>query len=209
MLKRSILLILLLAILNYPTSALADHSASAVTLLSEDGDYFWNWDFNSESVSPTNVDWPISLLWFNDADVTLVKDIVEWNHVGGEKHARLKDGPGSYRWDSDRGIKEFQGTCTSTVQHMRVYADGDDRIYNTMWGYYVLATAHYDVNELCNSSHGWTEDVTANLVDIASAAGYSVVDNDPDLDFANYETTGWEGNHYVQSDGYASSVDVQ
>lgn len=114
-------------------------------------DSWWNWDFNTQSVSPynaktgnANVDMPISLVFWGDVDVATAKDI--WNRGQSEirllaspmhelVHDRPDPGqpadhkePATAVWDSDRGTYLGRpGTpfCRMHVKwHYRVYAPG-------------------------------------------------------------------------------------
>ncbi len=69
----------------------------------------------------------------------------------------LKDG-GSWTWDTDGGRKSQSG-CSLIDTHIRLYADGDDRMYNSTDGYYVVGTTHKDLYEkpLCNTRYGYSE----------------------------------------------------
>ena len=56
---------------------------------------------------------------------------------GGNKRGAINDGVESsntYFWDSDRGIKDPE-ECGWNYGHMRVYARGGSRNYNTELGY--------------------------------------------------------------------------
>lgn len=99
------------------------------------------------------------------------------------------------------------GACTGV--HYRVYADGDDRMFNSTWGYYLLSTTHIDQNE-CGSSptYGWSEDASNHVANAAAAAwGASRVHRNA-VSLGNGFIAYWKGNHYMQNDGYAHYIDV-
>ncbi|NIQ82617.1 MAG: hypothetical protein GTN93_31975 [Anaerolineae bacterium] len=184
-------------------------TTSHLTLLSVREDRFWNYDFNSKTVSSTNVDWPLGVLYWNNAEVDKVKGIYgSWfPYGGGAKYLRLKDGT-SYVWDQDGGRKN--NPCPiwqQSARHIRIYADSDDRLYNVSWGYYVLASSHKDWQECwAGSQFGWSEESEGIFVAFAQSRGYAAAHDWGN--FFNYEAPRWEGNHYWDNNGYASAVNV-
>jgi hypothetical protein len=144
---------------------------------------------------------------------------------------------GSWQWDSDSGVKggwlNANGyLCTPGVHewsvHMRVYADapengGDDRMgYSLSWGYWVVATSHWDTAEcFCvEKASGWSEDAEDYLAQfVRRAFGYDNVSADwywhgnRQCDRAEGCTIPpsaprFEPYHIVQSNGYATMVRV-
>ena len=205
--------IMLIAVVAVPSAILADHSAGpgSLSVLSIQEDQFYNWDFvSNDDFSSSNVDWPVNMLFYNNAEVDKVKGIY-WGNchwpVASAKYARLNDGSGMV-WDNDSGTKS---PCDCTIwgnqPHMRVYADDNDTLYNTSWGFYVLGTTHTDHNECgLNPWHGESEDTEGLIADRASDRGYTVFE-----DWGNfYNAESWrrEGNHIVENDGYATAVYV-
>ncbi len=172
-------------------------------------DGFWNYDFVSQSAVNGNVDWPVTIVFGDDAEVDKVKDIYPWGWGGGAMYLETKDGS-SWTWDSDSGIKTVW--CPSfgvTAQHMRVYADSsDDRNYTTAWGFYVLATTHQDRNECAlGAKFGWSEQAEEYYVNEAASRGYSTSHDWGDM--YNYEPPRWEGTTvYWNNSGKASWVTV-
>ena len=109
-------------------------------------DEFYNYDFTTSTFSSqmsSKVDWPIDLLFTNNATTNVVKQAY-WPYSGGAMYARMTDtGAAGWGFDSDTGTKDSR--CGTRVHHMRVYANGDqDRMYNWNWGYWVMASAHID-----------------------------------------------------------------
>ena len=187
-------------------------TASHLTVLTISGDSFWNYDFNSQRVSSTNVDWAMSMLFYNNAEIDKVKDFYHsgFPHGGGPMYARLDDGGGWWVWDGDGGIKS--AACPSfgdpPALHLRLYADSDDRLYNTLWGYYVLGSTHMDKEECWTTRQfGWSEWIEGTFAAYARSHGWGTVYDDW-LYWANWEPTHWEGNHYWDNDGMASTVYV-
>lgn len=173
------------------------------------GDFFYNYDFLSDSVAWNNVDWGMSLLFYNNAEINKVKGQVGgyWA-VGSTMHAYMWNngtwGPG---FDTDAGKKTDTPSCFGSTRHFRIYAPPTtDRFYNQSYGYYVVASTHYDHHELCDS---WFDDSEGTEGDVGSDVG----DNGGNAVFHDY---GWfnnhawhnEGNHHWRQDGYATYVYV-
>jgi hypothetical protein len=165
-------------------------------------DSFRNYDFNNPTTaSPNNVDWPVTLLFFNNANVAKVK----WYGFSSpsEQFGRFDNGSG-FVWDGDAGSKDVLCSASSD-HHYRVYG----RLYNTDWGYYVFATSHMDYNE-CNLFYSnWfgNPDATENdVASMAQRAGYSVQRDW--RSFQNYEPYRVEGDHYWSNDGLATAINV-
>lgn len=123
-------------------------------------DHFYNYDFNGEVASAGNVDWAISLVFYNNAEIDKVKNALNpylpYSN-NGEKDAVVNDG-GGYRYDGDRGRKVSPCPPTGWFQHYRVYADGDDRLYNLDYGYWIIGSTHFDYNDGCSGAqHGYSE----------------------------------------------------
>lgn len=172
------------------------------------GDQISNYDFNSTSYSSRNVDWPVTFMFTDNAEVDKVKDALDYlgyPYAGGVKYARQKDGA-SLAWDSDRGLKNATGNCATTY-HMRLYADpNDDRGYNLLDGYYVFGTTHRDINENCDGElFGYSEYAEDKFVDELETK-YAV--SEDCCGFYNLEAYRAEGNHIWQNNGYASYVEV-
>lgn len=184
-------------------------STSHLTTLYIQEDRFRNYDFNSKTDSSSNVDWALSMLFYNDAEVDKVKDILSppYNFSGGSKYARLDEGSG-WLWDKDGGRKDIYCPSYQTeARHMRIYADSNDRLYNVSWGYYVLASTHKDWQECWfGSEFGWSEETEDIFADFLDEEGYTVFE---DWNYwYNYEGSRWEGNHYWSNNGYATAVYV-
>ncbi|HXG42859.1 MAG TPA: hypothetical protein VNL95_09060 [Dehalococcoidia bacterium] len=184
-------------------------STTQLTWLYIGEDRFRNYDFNSQLDSATNVDWPITILFWNNAEVDKVKDFYRWAccpYPGGAKYAYLNEGFGDV-WDSDAGQKGHWCPVFGETPHMRFYADSDDTLYNIYWGYYVLASTHYDVRE-CGFGkwHGDSERAEEYFVDVALFFGYAAQHDW--AYFWNYEPYREEGNHFWDNNGWASAVNI-
>ncbi|MFP3976230.1 MAG: hypothetical protein ACLFVK_08435 [Dehalococcoidia bacterium] len=196
--------------------AVSAWTASNLTTLCVEEDRFKNYDYEdtSDPSDNENCDWPVTMVFWNDADVERVKSHYSnqgWtNPLHSPMSGRLDDGDGDgWEWVSDEGVKTWGNVMTC---HMRVYApesedeDGVYQMYNDAWGYYVLGTTHYDRNEYdpWYAEYGWSEDAEAEACDDANP--WPVFRNW--TDFCNQEDERWEEEHFWQSSGEASSVKV-
>lgn len=170
-----------------------------------------NYDFNSKSISTTNVDWPIMIIFYGNATVNKVKSIYGGLTLASTKYAAYDIGSGT-RWDSDMGTKvsvTFGGPdgSDSDTLHLRIYAPSTDYFDGSGgWGHYVIASAHFDFNPPWDTVCGYSEDAEHIALQIAAGKGYTVY-----YDYYyiyNYEAFRNESNHYWQSDGYVSLVYV-
>lgn len=174
-------------------------------------DSFYNYDFNEGGQDWNNVDWTMNMLFWNNAEVNKIKDILypEFPNWGGAKYQALDDGAGEWG-DSDSGVKSrpacpFYG---ASAYHMRIYADqSTDRMYNVDWGYYVIGSTHEDYQECTHDpQHGWTEWVETYFADYLRYLGYAVAE-----DWGwwyNREPPFWEGNHYWDNNGYTTATNI-
>ncbi|MCA1706171.1 MAG: hypothetical protein LC808_24065 [Actinobacteria bacterium] len=183
-------------------------TARSLVLLGFAGnDALYNYDFLSTSASATNVDWTANMMFRNNAEIDKVKSILtpEFRNEGSVKYALLKDDT-SYVWDSDRGMKNPAGTCPSDV-HLRLYADGDDRMYNLTDGFYIFGTTHIDWYEGCSGEQfGWSEDAESSFVNRFRNKGYVVWEDC--CDWFNWEPLRYQGNHVWDNNGLTSIVNI-
>lgn len=198
-----------------PTQASTAASLTQITVYPS-GDSFYNYDFINHGAAYNNVDWGLDMLFWGGANITKVKSIYTGypNYLltapsSSQMSAYINDGLG-LTWDDDNGVK--YPLCPSyqdTSPHMRVYAiPGQDYNYNDSWGYYVLGSTHRDWQECwVGTQYGWSEDQEINFKSMAQAAGYTNTAHDF-MSWNNLQWSYWEGNHYWQVDGYASSVQV-
>jgi len=188
-------------------------STSQLTILSVLEDLFYNYDFiNPNNPSSTNVDWPVTMIHYDKADVTKVKNIyyglcpVTCNAF----NADLNDGSGWIE-DNDRGTKSgafWSNSLSSYVYiHMRVYAPNPpDYMHNSNWGNYVVSTTHYDQYP-SESWSGYSQYAEDDFATIASNSGHAILRNW--ANFYNAEPYRVEGgNHIWLNDGYATFVDI-
>lgn len=201
-------------------------------------DDFWPWDFRDSSTRNFSTkDWPIHFVFYNNATVNRVKgtdgthrlDNDVFKTSGGAKWARFNDGEGTgWEYDADSGRKRFNCQVwrdkNKWTEHYRVYADNtDDRNWTGggNYGYYVVATAHYDYDDgpvssgdYCDEPQfGWDEEA-------AGAIGYfyyqasvgprwtTWVDVIPFHNAANYDELIGGHLHHRTSNGSAYKVKV-
>ena len=181
-----------------------------LTIQYKHDDAFRNYDFESPDVSAYNVDWPVDFIFYNNAAIDKVKYQIGWGAWGNPMYGRLNDGYG-WVWDDDRGRKSSWDCYGSTVNHYRLYADGDDRLYNPSWGFWVFATAHRDYNECgggekYSGNSEYTEHLLANAA--RNAYGWANVGEDANW-HANYEPSRFVGSHWWWNDGYGSYAFVR
>jgi hypothetical protein len=182
-------------------------TTSHLGMVHVNNDQLRNYDFTSESVSASNVDWPVNLFFWNNANVAKVK---LWIPIGDPMYGRYAESGGGFVWDSDRGSKsgECVGISTSptTVYHYRVYG----RMYDLNFGYFVFATSHIDYNEcgipFVSKWTGKSEDAESHISGIFQSNGRTVVHNG--LNFGNAEPYRDENGHIWQSNGLATAINI-
>jgi hypothetical protein len=180
------------------------------------------WD-NVSASTDSQVDWPVTLIFYGPgAEVNSVKNMLHTTGLssdsGGSMYMKLKDAPGSSKWDSDRGKKSPGLTvCQApfgphTGRHIRVYADpGDDIMNSTYWlGGFVVGTTHWDINEGCEDrdKYGDSEEVESWLASKLSGSLY--YNNDVRVarnqfwmnNEANYDS----GQRIMRSNGMATLI---
>jgi hypothetical protein len=174
----------------------------AVLTIAEDS--WYNYDGTTSNYDANNVDWPNNMLFTNNATVNKVKNIY-WGDAGWQgstMYFKLNDGSG-WVTDTDDGTKS--GDILTTYRyHMRIYANSGTSSYNTSLGYYCLGTSHMDINEPFGD-YGYSEVAELCMCSTAESAGYSVVQN---YGYYGNDIDEWQGDHYYQSNGYASAVNV-
>lgn len=174
-----------------------------------DSDAFDNYDFRSASVSSSNVDWPVTLLFYNNANVNSIKASLGYSGFGSTMYGRLKN-TGSWIYDEDGGRKN--GTCSfgNYTTHYRLYADpnNSDRNWSPSLGFYVLGTTHRDVNECGGgtTAFGWSESAEGTITTNARGLNPSWQVYDDNWNMNNWEGSRWEGNHFWNNGATASML---
>lgn len=190
-------------------NAATARSGSYLTLNLAGGDQIVNYDHESQTAARTNVDWAVTLFFYNDAEVDRVKNILqpEFENEGSVMWGYQKD-VNYLAWDNDRGMKDPQvdGNGCATDIHMRVYADSsDDQMYNLVDGYYVFATSHKDIGENCTGqTFGYSEVAEEGFATEYSNRGYQVYADAVNL--GNYEPYRVSGNHIWDNNSWATKV---
>lgn len=204
-------------------SLLAAHAAhNNIWVKYEAGDGFRVYDYTEQLTGDYQsiVDWPVSLLFSNAARVDKVKDrLVACGFTldGIQRmNGRLNDGAG-WLWDVDAGVKTPEGYASLDsyrAAHVRIYADSDDRMYNTTWGYYCIATCHLDYQDWIPPSpwawYGYSE-YAENFTTSEWRDHYGDNVTFPDsIWMNNVESPAYceDGNHWYYSNGYASKLKI-
>ncbi len=210
---------MILVLLVFPATPVVAWTPSNLTIRELGGDQFWNYDFEQENWD--EVDWPINMVFWNDAATEKVKDIL-WGATGDrDMNGRLNDGPENnwnWVWNADEGTRE--ASSGDPGAHLRVYAADDFANYNDWLGYYVLGTTHFDNwyrGYWAPFWFGFSEYSEDDISEILRNKGYSVLEDYFWLD--NYEPSDidsrwdWEEGvwvfHVWQNNGYASFVMVE
>ena len=176
-------------------------------------DQFYNHDFTAKTVSATGVDWPVTIIFYGNASVSKIKSAFKtrgWsNPFVSTMYGYENDGSG-FVFAADGGVKTF----ATKSPHMRLYAPGG-RMYNSTWGYYVIATTHYDYAELASPPTQWfgmSEDAATAATQTAIKAwgSTSVTLNSIPVGNSQYgEETGANGQRHIwQCDGMATLIRV-
>jgi len=180
-------------------------------------DYVYNYDFDSKSLSADNLDWPVTIIFENNAEIDKVKrDLTPYGfgEGGSTQWGRVSDYlVSNLEWDGDSGRDE--NACPIHA-HYRIYAPPDDKLgYNQTYGYFVIATTHQDRNHYGNcpgkDKFGWSE-TASNQVRVAAvnAYGQSNVRSNVVQMYNAISTNHWshEGTRYWQNDGLAHLISV-
>jgi hypothetical protein len=180
-------------------------STSNLTYYYAGDDIIRNYDFNSQTVSSTNVDWAVALVFENNATINKVKTALNSPYDQGgscasAQYGRLNDGAG-WVWDSDQGKKTTCCPVTGSDYHFRIYADSDDRLgYNTWYGYWVFGTTHKDVHECGSGTWFGDSEVAEQYMRSVKPASWTMYAESEWL--SNYEAPRWDGDHYWNNSGY-------
>jgi hypothetical protein len=196
------------------TPAAGGYHASSDTWLYvgfDGGDVLANYDRTGTGNSIVNtrdhMDWPTTIFFKNNAEIDKVKGMLDSHYPdsGSEMHYYLKDNS-DYVWDQDGGKKSPNG-CHVTDTHIRLYADGDDRLYDPTDGYYIMGTTHFDIDETCDATFGYSEHAATEFCNYFDDRGHNCV---ADLVWVNNkEPRRLDGTDHVwASDGYLSRVNI-
>ena len=209
--------------IGFMSTAIAYSNATTTNLdavNTYEDDYLYNYDFSSRDLRDDNVDWALSILFWNGADINKVKNGLNgvYSSSGGPQQFQATDGGADYFWDTDSGRKQPGCAQNTWYRHYRVYApSGPDYFYNTGWGRYIAGTQHWDINDGCfsNPASGYSEISDGWLaLDAANVWGSSAVVEDwfaadtPEPVYRFETTSNGYGHHWDQSEGRATIVRV-
>lgn len=176
---------------------------------------FWNYDFESASNDPSNVDWPVNLVV--SRDIVTVKDML-WGNApfwDSEMWNECYNGS-SCEWHKERGTKSTINPL-GTATHMRPYAPWGINEYafygSPSWEYYeyCVGTSHRD-NDPIEAYFGLSEkaeEIICNALDNCDTGSVLWIVYEDYYDFDNYEPLRFEiglGVHIWENNGYASLV---
>jgi hypothetical protein len=201
-------------------------------------DAFLVYDFSSKSHSRTNVDWPMSVLFYGNASIGTVKNFFDHylSSTGSPMYAYVDDGEkeGGWHWDEDKGRKE--GTVLASLppiyeveepckvvgndEHYRAYAPEDDSFFTMgRWGYYVVASIHFDHNECSEGLTRWAGDseqaehrLSEQARELLGRGSHTVREDYLDwhdghpTEYVKSATGGID--HYWKSDGQATAIEL-
>ncbi len=150
------------------------------------------------------------MLFTNNATINKVKAAYQpWypKTNNSPKKAYMNDGGLSlWTWDTDSGIRLTNCPPYGWFEHLRVYAPpSTDRMYNTYYGYWILASTHFDGNDGCdNPAFGYSETAQGWFVQNARTIWRAAAVSENCCWMFNEEPLRYEGNHIWESNGYAS-----
>lgn len=213
----------LLVVSLLPNPSWSAESTNMGPLLFPEKDIVYNYDFTTDNgAGYQTVDWGTTLLFYNNASIRQVKHdravVYQYFAAGGTKWGWVDDGTATARgvsqtprgyYDTDKGPKTDTPSCFGDSRHFRIYADGDDRLYNTSLGYWSYATTHKDFNELCNDHYGDAEGTENDVANRFRNDGHPVYDDY--ASFFNYEpyhVDRLDSEHRWGSDGKATYINV-
>jgi|Deesub1362B_J571_1020462.scaffolds.fasta_scaffold02069_4 hypothetical protein len=202
-------LLIFLVLISLASASVYGWTTSNLQIYYQNSDRFYNYDFTSPSVSSDNVDFTVNLVFWNNAEVDKVKILFYGYDVANSMYMILKDEP-LWVWDSDRGSA---GCVTGNKRkHMRLYADSDDRMYDIDWGYYVIATSHYDYPCVFHEWSGYSEQAEEEIAQDARDNGVSDMVEEDKKYMYNYEparneTSGGE-THVWYNNGWATFIKI-
>jgi hypothetical protein len=193
-------------IASNPAGAATASSSTNLFVSFAGGDVLANYDHGTAANpnSRSGVDWTTTMFFKNNATVNKVKSVLgsSYSYTGSPAYAYLNDGSGA-AWDADSGRKDLGG-CNYIDDHMRIYADSDDRLYNTTDGYYVIASTHRDYWESssnCGEYFGYSETTSADFRSYFVGQGYSCAANAVGIGNAEPLRYDGGGTHIWENDG--------
>lgn len=197
------------------TPATAATAYDGVTVIAFGNDRWYNYDFNSQSASASNVDWAVTLIFRNNATINKVKSRMDdWTDLSFSssetKHGRVSNYYDNWQWDGDSGKKRPLCPAWAMARHYRVYAPvtsyDRESMYNSTLGYYVIGTTHKDWDECGGSKrHGFSEDVEQYVKN--EVQDNTSIQNDY-WNIYNNEPYRVQGNHTWENNSWATTVNI-
>jgi hypothetical protein len=208
-----------------PSRAGVDTPNSKIYFVAFDGgNYFLNYD-GSEYADLNRQrhtrDWPITLLYWNSASVDKVKnklgDLYQNSHNSREWEGYQLH-PHRTRFDGDKGKKTECYNQNRVDRHFRIYGPSgsgvprQDRFYGPNWGYFVVASSHFDFGDGdCSGKRkfGYSEHAAqiiardSDIVGMRETKNYLQLYNRERLRYDKYHH-----DHVWQNDGKASVLRV-
>jgi len=204
-------------------------TAANLTVVTQDNDRFCSYDFEASTAATAETcDWPVTIVFWGNASVAKVKQALSstlpisgnemYGYLSPDRGARgirHKRPPIGMEWIADRGVKSFS---LSRALHLRLYADADGHLTNSIWGNYVVGTTHLDISELStNPVYGYSEQAAAEIEALCVSAfgvgsvvpdAFDLHNPEPDRSEQRPNTKGGLDTHFWQCDGLASTVYV-
>jgi hypothetical protein len=201
-------------------------------------DQLYNWDFSDTRVDISITDWPITIVFYENATKAKVAEALKsrgwssWIPVS-EMYALINDrdpyyGTNNWFWDKDKGLKKYERIPQSIMEifaracndsylnstwdvfiHIRLYANSNtEHIFSPWLGKYVIASTHLDGLYI-----GFLR-IAEPWSRLSSYAEFKVRSafNDVRVDAINlYNADGTcrrVGSHYNLNDGYATLIKI-
>jgi hypothetical protein len=169
---------------------------------------FYNYDFeNNNPDMDEDADFPICLIFYDDASVWKVREMY-WGYASGDSDKYCKLYESYWNWDNDKGTKGDSEYNPNWDAHCRPYARNGVRMYCLAWGYYCVATAHYDY--FYHMWSGKTETAEHEFALIAEDEGCEVDEDEFDCDnYEAYRVEGWFFQHIWLNSGDATLIRME
>jgi hypothetical protein len=173
---------------------------------------FYNWDFHSQTVDCGERDMPVTMVFGYNASEGKVKNALSLFYPYGSlnQYGRVRNNSSnSLQWIGDGGRKTSVPPFRNCDRHYRLYGQNGDRSYTPFFGYYVIATTHFDCNEgYGDDYYGYNESAAQDVEGaVRILTSWTVY---PNLLTMGNTASGWDAahKHFYQSDGMATYVYV-
>jgi hypothetical protein len=183
---------------------------------------FYNYDFQHPTrARANNVDWPVTLVFDNNASLDAVNDGLRplfpysTKPIVTPAYFRANRGGNGHFWTSNKGRKTHHCTAGTEATHFRAYGypgyGHGGRLYSLGLGYFVIGTSHRDINEcgpVTESSAGYPDDAAHTVTADARALNPDWDITDDIYDTRNAEDFRQQGSHIYENDGLASLIHI-